>query len=313
MTDRLHIVTTCSNRKRLPISAELRARELPSGSVDERFQEWRTRLADTTAPTVAARAVYAGEHWLQSERAALRAKSCGWHVDLWVASAGHGVISAARPVPAYAATLALRETDSVAGSGAEARAWWTAMTGLGVAPDAPRSFAELVRQDPRARFLLILSASYGDAMNDDLLLAASLLERPGDLTILSGGWQPPAALVDHHISYDASLQLLLGGARQSLNARTAAWVLGRTPPAQWDRAALRAEIASLASHVPSTEAPSRERMSDREVRGFVRAYIGREHNPSASRALRFLRDSGRACEQRRFGAIFRSELGVSDG
>lgn len=305
MTNRLHIITTCSNRKRVPVADALRARTLDAESVDGRFEQWRARLNRPKDERRAATNVYAGEHWQQSTRAQLRARTSGWDAELWVASAGHGLISSQHEIAGYAATLALREADAVATSNAEAREWWTLLGQLPPSSTAPRKVSELVRRDPGARYVLVLSGSYGHAMVSDLELAQSYLAAPGNLIVVSGGWSAPGSLRESHIEFDARLQGTLGGARQSLNARVAVWLLARTAPSGWDPRSMTEQLGQLIESTPPLETPDRERMTDKEVMDFIRVFQASEARPSASRGLRQLRDTGRACEQRRFGVLYR--------
>ena len=63
----LTIVVTCTERKSLPVSADLQIRSLPDGSIPERYDTWRARL-DRAVDRVPLDLLYAGEAWAQVKR-----------------------------------------------------------------------------------------------------------------------------------------------------------------------------------------------------------------------------------------------------
>lgn len=298
----VHLVVTCSNRKRQTIPSRLQFRDIPTGEVAERRAAWTARLAEGTAATPA-RDVYAGEHW-QTARAL--ADAAGAAASLWVASAGYGFISASAPIHAYAATFASGQQDSVAANRTEARAWWHELSRwAGPQDGAPRSFAELAERDPGATIIAVLSASYLRACASDIQRAASRLADPESLSVF-GPAESAVGSEEHVVPVTAALRPVVGGSLQALNVRAARHVLGvaresGSPLRRPLLAKVAADAAATAPADPGRRAPG-VRMSDAEVRHFIRENFGPE--TSATSLLRKLRDSGRSCEQTRFRDLF---------
>src|SRR5262245_11779176 len=114
----LFIVAACSRRKRLPVPSALRMREVPEVSVEARVAEWCSRVTDPCWATLRrpARDLYAGDYWCVVHSLLPEAAAQGFAPQLWVASAGHGLVSSATEIPPYDATFTLGELDSVAKS-----------------------------------------------------------------------------------------------------------------------------------------------------------------------------------------------------
>ena len=70
---------------------------------EERCRMWTTRLEDDTVAPIAAHDLYCGDHWAVAKGLAAGAQSR--RVELWVASAGYGLVPASAPLKPYAATF----------------------------------------------------------------------------------------------------------------------------------------------------------------------------------------------------------------
>ncbi|WP_204054018.1 hypothetical protein [Microbispora rosea] len=306
----VHVVVTCTNRKRGVAPEQLRVRSLDTGGVDERCEEWVQRLSAASAARSASD-MYAGEHWLIARRLA---EIAGDDANLWVCSAGYGLIKVDARIAPYAATFAVGHEDSVAPDTGGARRWWERLaTWDGPQAGQPRSFSALARRDPDAAIVAVLSEPYLRACATDLREAASTLTSKDSLSIIGPGGR--SAEVDEFvIPVTAALTSVLGGSLLSLNARAAAHVLEacRASGEPVRRSLLTKLMADATAAAPQTapKAPG-IRMTDDEVRTFIRKHL--VYGPtSATALLRELRSSGRSCEQARFRELFLAEA-RSDG
>jgi hypothetical protein len=152
--------------------------------------------------------------------------------------------------------------------------------------------------------LIAASQSYLDAITDDLVEAASIL-RPGRLAIFCAGADEGSPLAAYLVRSDARLQTALGGALTSLNARCVRHALETTGAGDLDLAGLRRRFSNLLRRQPALTIPDRKPMSDEQVIRYVRRALAKDPEIRPSPLLKRLRDSGRACEQRRFGSLFR--------
>jgi len=309
----IDVVVTCTERKTLVVEPELHAGNIPSSSLPERVQKWTTALQSASGPTKAADALYAGDHW-QVARSIAAHHSGGVVVNVWVVSAGYGLVQMDTQMHPYAATFARRHADSVVPPQARFSAadWWHELAhwrppGL----RGPRTLAALsaLVEENDARFLLIsLSESYASALSADIDAAAARLgDRVGIMSIGSNSdtrSAGPATLVAPTIPGDARLKPVVGGAMQSLNVRLTRRIVQEAQrwfPSFSDLANL---TTSWMEAAPPRVAFDRVKLNDEALRQFIEE--GLKVNPESAHTalLRALRDSGRACEQARFRALF---------
>jgi len=261
---------------------------------------WIERLASEVAtPTLLAGDLYAGEHWTRAK--ALPSLAGDTQTHLWTCSAGYGLISTQAPVRPYAATLSPRHPDSVPGGRTGAAVWWEALSSWkGPEPTQPRTFKELAKSDPDATFLLVMSATYLQACHADIE-AAALATDQDRFMIVSAGTPASVSLGRQLLPANARLQACLGGTRQVLNVRIAEDLLRRE---LMSRTAATEYLEGLLKRYPDIERWDRQKFSDDDaVVDWIREEYGRGRGASASRMLRALRESGRACEQKRFGGL----------
>jgi hypothetical protein len=298
----MHVIVTCTNRKSRPVPDRFHLGSVPVADTDERAHNWICRLSDTSySPLVAARDLYAGEHWAVA--CSLPDLAGGKLIRLWACSAGYGLIPAEAPLRPYAATFTGGHPDSVPGGVDGATAWWHALSlWEGPSSSQPRSIRELAAKEPTASFLLALSATYLDACREDIVAASNLVRDPDRFLVVSAGGRDRGLLTDFMAPADARLQALLGGTRQALNARIAAHLLSAGIVS---RAGATRHLNRLLAQQPSVPRYERKKLSDAEVLALIADGLARSPGASASRLLRQFRDAGYACEQARFGRLHR--------
>jgi hypothetical protein len=297
----VHVIVTCSSRKRVPPPPQTQMRRVTAKTLTKRVERWVERLLNAPPPTLGADELYCGGHWDVVRR--LRTTSTV-PVTTWVVSAGYGLIPVSARVAPYAATFSSRHPDSVIQSGADAPSWWELLAEWdGPVPGAPRSIAKLVDSQPNARFLLVLSEPYLRACLPDVRRGVARLGARGDLSIICGGARPQDQIGPWLIPCNAQLQSVLGGAMQSLNVRLAAHLL---KTGAIGHKAMVQRASRLLAEQPPTPRHNRQPLTDAQVRSFIASCRRDDPRLSATRALRALRDAGFACEQGRFGNLFHS-------
>jgi hypothetical protein len=306
----VRIVASCTQGKRLPVPPDLRLGSIFNGTLEGRFVTWRDRLQQSHVKPVAAVDLYRGQHWAVVRELPAVARAAGYLADLWVASAGYGLVPAEAQVRPYSATFAVSEEDSVwrLGDGNRRKVhqtWWNRLQEIpGPAAGAPRSLTTLAGMTSNGVILVIASPAYIAAMADDLAGARARLADPRRLIVISSRHSSlPEWLESHLVPSEAPLGKMLGGSRGSLHARTARRVL------QEEALPLRADILvpryqRLLATVEDATVPTRLKLADDEVRSFIREAISGNRELSCTAALRSLRNSGQACEQRRFADLY---------
>ncbi|MBI4817022.1 MAG: hypothetical protein HY791_12230 [Deltaproteobacteria bacterium] len=311
MSSQAHIVVTCTNRKTRPAPSDLSVRNLDVVGKSDRPRAWIARLRDSKEPSVPARVLYAGDHWSIARSLDRKARACGIEATTWVVSAGYGLVPISAELRPYAATFALGHEDSVvSGSSAPSsivglKEWWRSLAAWeGPTPTEARSLAELARRNPSTPIFIAAAPTYLAPLEDDLNEAAANLSSPELLFVASAGADDSGGFSRYLIPADAGLKHVLKGAMPSLNVRVLQEALGAWGACEFDPPALRRHFDQLRKEQPVTKKLDRAPMSDDEVRAFVRAELSTNPKSKHSPLLRKLRDSGRACEQKRFGTLF---------
>ena len=297
---KLRVVVTCTRRKRRRVPALLHLGNVPGARISTRFRRWTELLASPVVPTVPAIDLYAGEHWTVA-RDFRNVVPSGHALELWVCSAGYGLISSETELLPYSATFASGDPDVVPGAAQE---WWDSLCGWVGPACGPRSLGELAASEPTARILLVLSADYLRACHDDVFRAAQKVAGSGQLSIISTGTDHSRDLDEYLLPGDSRLQATFGGTLKALNVRTARHLLAE---GLIDHAEMAAHLEQLLSKTAPQQHPERRRATDREIRAFIRRRVTTDPKAAHTRLLRQLRDENYACEQGRFAALFEEE------
>jgi hypothetical protein len=311
MVQAVHIIASCTQGKRSEVPRDLRLGSIGTGSVDQRLSAWKVRLQQSKAAPVAAVDLYRGQHWAVVRDLPIVAKAAGFRPILWVTSAGYGLIPEEAQVRPYSATFASSEEDSVwrpsdGDRRTALRTWWKGLQTLSASdPAVPRSLSTLAGTSSEAIFLVIASPAYLSAMAEDLADLREQLVDPQHLVVISSrNASLPDWLIPHLVPSEAPLSGVLGGALGSLHARTARQILQESA-----KLPLRADILvphyeRLISRTETAAIPDRLKLRDEEVRRFIREATAGNQGLTCTATLHKLRTTGKACEQRRFTALY---------
>ncbi|GAA1541636.1 hypothetical protein [Kribbella lupini] len=293
MPKQLTIVVTCTDRKALSRAPRHEVRHLPDVALEVRARMWVDLVSAATDTRPLAR-LYQGEAWHQVSKLEAEVAAKGFVPRTLVASAGLGLRSVQSEAPAYSATFALGHLDSVGLDRSQNQMWWERIRSSRLADDLDDPFA--------GPTLLVLSETYASAMAREL----ESLEAREDVLVFGG---MSGLLEEQRFPSDLGLRSALGGTAISLNLRMATMWLQRQTTVKFDAERNRTEWDAWAESVRKSTVYNRQPVDDAAVAAWIR--MVRESRPDLSKtvALRMLRDSGVACEQRRFGALFSAVTG----
>lgn len=311
MASELHLVVACTDRKRSGLGEPVLLRTIPEGPVGTRPTRWWHALAKP-GPTAQARDVYVGDHWAIAKNLpdAVRGSHC--HTRLWVASAGYGLLPDDHPIRPYSATFGPASPDSVVPADADPRpatqSWWSKISARSLpGTNTPRSIADIAANArSHSVIMVVASTTYLAAMEPDLVLAAA--DERIRLLLVSGSPGPRAPELEAAwVPTKAELRMAMGGALTSLHARAARAILEAIPPSNLDASAARRVLSKIERKAPDLPVHDRIRTTDEDVRRFIKRSLRANETATATGLLREYRSSGRACEQKRFRALFQAE------
>lgn len=306
------VVTNCTARKRSKQQAVSSAEIRNVDSVRDLARRW-FRLAQGHSSATRAADLYGGRSFRD---AAVAAESCG--ADLFIVSAGFGLVSSTTALPNYALTV-----SQGAGSislklkqfNASAIDWWKALCGEIGNPDP---VSRLVRQRSTAVVLLALPSTYLQMVAPELGNLSNLeLSRLRLFTSLPGQGLLEPRVANCVLPYDDRLSGLQGhaGTRTDFPQRALRHFV---EVLQGHQLSLQAGRTAVVRALSRHKAPSREtrvRTSDSEICAAIKS-LSTSGSLSASTLLRRLRDEqGIACEQGRFRSLWQQvqqERGQAD-
>lgn len=309
----LHIIANCTNRKRAPVSENLRLRAIPSGTLEERANLWWQRLTHHPGQRIPAVDLYAGGHWAAVRDLCILADRVGFKQNLWAISAGYGLVPASAFIHPYSATFSNSQLDAVTARTTDEKSrtelvqsWWNNLCSFSNPMiGGVRSFSTLMQKLRHDYFLIIASPDYILAIEQDLLNATARLADHRRLIIISSHVGVAGkSLSNYLVPSDARLQSHVGGARGALHARVAAMVLKNIEAWGFNAEAVRNKVETIISRSPPLPIYDRTPMTDGTVQNFIRKALKQSPQVSFTKLLRSLRDSGRACEHGRFKHLY---------
>jgi len=301
----VRVVVTCASRKVTVPSRDLRLGTYPMG-LPARATRWTRRLDSPNSDRLEARHLYQGEHWSVVKRMVDQASDFGCIVEVWIVSAGYGLVPISANLESYSATFSPGSDDSVARSKSNQRdnqAWWGLLASRRNRDlSSPRNLTELALQDTSAPMIVALSKTYLQAVLHDLTNAAEAMGKKADLLLVSTG-TPPGGLEEVQLPCDARFVTSLGGTRTSLNARVANRIIATSDQHEFDSAKVRGLLQKDLEQLKDILRYDRRKRTDLEIRNWIRTRLNIDSS-SRSSLLRELRNGGLACEQRRFAGLY---------
>lgn len=303
----VQIVVACANRKVEAAPPDLRLGTYPP-DLRTRSEQWTKRLGSPRSYGIEARNLYQGEHWSVVKQIADQAGHSGYAAEIWIVSAGYGLVPISARLEPYGATFSSGSADSISIGGrrnSNNQLWWDL---LASSPNLdfshPRTLSDLAYRDTSAPMIVALSESYLQAVQHDLIRA---VEAKGTRLLLVSTGTPPAGLGEVQLPCDARLLSSLGGSRTSLIARVAKFIIATTSQHALDDTKVRMLLRNELDKSKDLPKYKRQRMTDAEVLAWITGHLASDR-PSASSLLRNLRDRGFACEQKRFAGIYEQAL-----
>jgi hypothetical protein len=272
---------------------------------ESRVEEWIKRLERVDAPRIRAQDLYAGDHWQAALAAYGLTLRYTRRAELWVISAGVGLVSGTKLLSSYSATFASNSPDSVwrgqvdGDRQARLREWWRALP-------HDRSLPDLLTERDGV-VVVVAGAAYVDALRDEL---DALHQRDGTgerVSVISAGSRGNGWL----LPTSGKLRGVTGGTDGALNARLLALLAEDANGHCFRHSAMEAALARAAARAPVIARSAGRTASDDEVARQIRKMRRGSCTLSRTQALRELRASGMACEQSRFAYIWGRVLAES--
>ena len=291
------VVTNCTSKKRFAPRPRQMARTMERSDVSGLSREWCARRMD--AGTVAVRDLYQGRSFKMAERAATQ-----FGADLFVVSAGYGLIAADDLIPPYSVTVSGDSEDNVLAmaGGARASAWWQSLEPL------TSTFSDLAEIDVvmvalPAEYLVMIEAELERlkrSMRGVLLIFAS----PGAAQRLSP--DVAASVMPYGSALESDISPMRGTGTDAAQRRLLYFTTHLAPnlAAQFSLCEAKQAVGTFAQTMLQPSRLPGRTVSDAEVRDLI-FHLRSDGITSWTAALRHLRsERGMACSQSRFQSLF---------
>ena len=297
------VITICSRRKRLETEAKLSGQRFASRTLASVAEKW-IRARKTATTKLSAENLYTGRGFGEIKKAA---RAVG--ADVWVISAGYGLIHKSNLVASYDLTISPNSPQSldrlVVDHDVSLSEWWTYINrGKRV-----RTITQLVERSPKTLFVIGLTRPYFKMIEKDLqALSADSLNRVR-LIGLSPGAIDNQRLGNVLLPYDERLESLgppFAGTRSDFPQRATRHFMERV----WRSGSAnslrthKSRVATALSDLDKPKKITRRKMDDQELLSLI-AKHWKDIEGQSGKGLRFFRDHlGVACEQGRFKTLF---------
>lgn len=290
------VLAPCASRKFIQPATIATAVALPKGAQAAVETAWTKVVASLPARRRASE-LYGGRGFGLAREAASRAAA-----ELYVISAGLGLVHSERAIPSYGVTVSDRGDQAIARRVVgrfDPASWWAA-----VSRGAHSESLASVAHRHRGLLLMALTTPYAAMIGSEL--AALPAEARSRMRLFGHGLAAvlPEPLAGSVMPYDARLDAAVPGTRTDFAQRALRHFCQHMPlDGSLDTAGSAQEVGKLLASYQAPTAPVRPRRSDEEMVSLIAGHL--HHTTGIGRILRLVRDSdGLACEQARFSRLY---------
>lgn len=296
------IITNCSSRKRALGSSITSCQITQRDSLLEFVKAWVARLGDSKAQAHLGD-LYQGRAFGES-----RLTAGLLNANLYVVSAGLGLVGDREPIPHYSLTISTGEGSIrqwLEAKKARPSDWWSA---LNEELQSPNPLSTLVNEaSSDTLVLLALPASYLAMVSQDLSrISTTFTSRIRIFTSEAGIRLLPTHLKEMAMPYDDRLEGLAthSGTRTEFPHRSLRHFVEKLQGHRLELPQAKAAVITALTGFQGRVIPKRKKATDAQICQLIRsnwtAYGG-----SSTRLLRYLRDDAIvACEQSRFRSMW---------
>lgn len=305
------LITTCTNGKNSDSKTILSLSQFSSGRTPSNvlINSWCNALnnAISTSATVSAENLYKGGHWATAKTILKE-----YPVDLWVLSAGLGLIHHKDKVIPYKATFAVGYEESIPSYSHEFigksfhRTWWKEISERSCFKSHhPTSITELMKKNSKDFYVICGSPDYINAIELDVINGLEYLVNAKKQLLIITSKKINDRLGEYLFETNKKMAQWLKCNLLMLNISMAKYIIHELVHNKSD------DLNNISQHVsdqlidlPEVEIKKGIRRSLEDVNQFILKIIHQEPSISATQALRTFRDAGNSFEEKRFRAAF---------
>ena len=254
---KIQVIVTCAANKTVEVPEELQFGKLPTLSVNESVSEWINRLKSTNVGLVKMIDLYKGGYW-----GIVKDINSNSKVDnVWVLSAGYGIINANQEVKPYAIALKDNSYDSIklntiGQSNDSYSQWWNNITSK-----RKLTITDVYNQYPEDIFIVYASYEYMKAIKNDFI---NIVDKPNVLIV-----SPDTKIKEftpHILNTNLRLRSFLGGNKMTVSPLTVKHLVENIDKIGYTKDKVNTYFKEIISKQPELPPmnPVREKLSDKD-------------------------------------------------
>lgn len=311
----INLVTTCTNGKNSDGKTVLSLAQYSAGLIPASVlvNSWCNALNESISASATVHAIdlYKGGHW-----ATAKAILKQYPVNLWILSAGLGLLHYKDKVVPYKATFAVGYEESIPLYSREYvgktfhRTWWKEITERSFFKSQhPTSISELMKKNKKDYYIICGSPDYINAIELDVISGVEyLIDSKKQLLIITSN-KINGRLEKYIFKTNKRMAQWLKCNMMMLNISMAKYIIHAfTNEKLSNLSDFSFQLSNELKELPVHETQKRIRRSPEEVDYFILKFMQQESGVSATQALRAFRNSGNAFEEKRFRAAFKALL-----
>ncbi|MDO6777376.1 hypothetical protein Q4591_18715 [Shewanella sp. 3_MG-2023] len=301
---KVHLITNCSNGKRKHLQNKVSFGDVLNTEHSD-IKDWVDAISSNKSRDLAIN-TYAGDHW----KVAKDINNYG--VPLWVLSAGFGFISGQDNICSYDATFsnngenAVRIFSNTNDINKDNITWWEQLH-LNRCDSYQHDISSMVRHHKNDNFCISASPQYLKVILPELIK----LQESGYITekntiIITSKVELPQSLQSLRLIATEDFCELLQGSRVSLNIRLARYLLKDLNSTDDFICQVHERYDRLQKRSKPAKKFDRVKVDDVQVADYIVKKLKSDSSKSSATVLlNAFRSDGFACEQKRFGKIFK--------
>lgn len=309
----INLITTCTNGKHFGSGSILSLSQFSSGRTPSSvlINSWCNALneAISTSATVYAEDLYKGGHW-----ATAKAILTDYPVDLWVLSAGLGLLHHKDKVVPYRATFAVGYDESIPLYSQEYvgrsfhRTWWKEITSRSIfKSEHPASILDLMKKNKKDYYVICGSPDYINAIELDIINGLEYLVDAKKQLLIITSKKINDRLTAYLFKTNQNMAQWLRCNMLMLNISVAKYIVKEFTSKKFNNLnELSQKLVEELKELPEREVKKGIRRSPEEVRSFILKLMQQKPDLSATNALREFRNSGNSFEEKHFRAEFKA-------
>ena len=300
----INIISSCTNSKKQIPNESLKIESFNKNmDLEDIIKIWNNNIQKQGEASYKVSELYKGGSW----KASVDTKKilCTKHrTELYIASAGYGLIHSEEKILPYDSTFASSTTNSInkfkntSKIKANTR-WWNSINTF-----SPASFSD------ESYFFIILPHSYLLAAQDTIKSLINTFDQKVFIFI-ANKHSLPEFMSDNIIKFDSRFNSFQSGVLSNMLQRAVLWLSNEIiiKGLPLSHVALQNHIENEMLNHDTFVMPIRIKLSEEEQYKKIKSMIEEENIQSASKGLKAFRAKGYACEQKRFGKIFKDIKG----